>query len=121
MKVKDATVECHFHPVITELLFVVDKVYNTWGDELIITSGSEHSAKHAITSLHYAIPGCAFDVRTWDATSGRGTVPDSDEQLAGIKAAIAEFCAKRSYPTNWVDIVLESTHIHIEFQPKYQG
>lgn len=110
MKTKDSTVECQFHPRLTALLFELDTVYRGWDSELIITSGSELGARHSRTSLHYA--GCAADLRT------RGNLPEPIDQLRSIRIAATNYCADRWIPPNWIDIVLESDHIHIEYQPK---
>lgn len=114
MRVKDSSVETKFHPIITAALFCLDDLYRGWEDELVITCGSEHTARHSFTSLHYAIPGKAADIRIWQ----RKQVPNSKEQLAAIKDVLDVFCVYNKIPTNWLDVVLETTHIHIEFQPK---
>lgn len=114
MRTKDSTVETEFHPVITSFLFGVDAIYRNWGDELVITSGSEHTTKHGVNSLHYAKPACAADIRTWV----RAKVPDAKAQLEAITNWAANFCKRAGYPTNWIDVILESDHIHVEFQPK---
>lgn len=119
MRRKDVSVEVAFHPVITQVAFSVDAVYRAWNDELVITSGSEHSAKHMNASLHYATPGCALDVRTWDADNhGRGVVPRPADQLVAVKQACADLSDELNIPSSWIDVVLENDHIHIEYQPK---
>ena len=119
MKLKDISVQANFHPMITQLAFDIDVLYKQWGDELVITSGSEHTAKHGRTSLHYATPACAFDVRTWDAANhNRGTVPAPSEQQAAIQEVAKKFCAKQTIPNSWVEVILENDHIHVEYQPK---
>lgn len=114
MKTKDHTVETEFHPTLTAFLFEADITYRKWGSELIITSGSEQSAKHSRTSLHYATPAQAADIRIWQTYHE----PPADQQLDYLKATSAIFCRKLSIPTDWIDIILESDHIHIEYQPK---
>lgn len=121
MRLKDDTVQANFHPTLTSFLFWVDALYRAWQDENVITSGSEPTAKHSITSLHYAIPGQAADTRIWDQEfHNRGIVPNKSYQLAAIERLAAEFCIAHNIPTNWIDVVLESDHIHIEYQPKRQ-
>lgn len=117
MKTKDNTVECQFHPMLIGLLFELDKVYRAWDTELIITSGSEHTTRHGYTSLHYATPAQAVDIRTRQS----GTMPPAREQLGNLHEAVEAYLAKFGVPTNWVDVVLESNHLHIEYQPKRPG
>ena len=57
--------------------------------------------KHSRTSLHYV--GYAIDVRTRDIEPSVQT-----EYVRQIKVAL----------TDEYDVILESDHIHIEFQPK---
>jgi hypothetical protein len=75
------------------------EVYNTAGHDLTITACVDR--KHATGSLHYA--GAAIDIRTRD-------LPPADVQkvLAQIKACVGDD----------FDVLLETDHIHIEFQPK---
>jgi hypothetical protein len=113
MKLKDSSVKADFHPMITKLLFHIAPVYTKLGGELTITSGSEHTAKHGVNSLHYAIPACAFDVRTW--TIG---LADAKAQHTLLVTAAKEFCKLEGIPTGWVEVIFESDHIHVEFQPK---
>lgn len=119
MKTKDTSVQTAFNPILTALLFAVDRAYRDWNSELIITSGSEHSARHGKTSLHYAIPCCAADTRTWELESN-GTLIDAKTQYEEIRKVRDIFCIQQAIPSSWIDIILESNHIHIEFQPKRQ-
>ena len=87
-----------------ELLFgmmVASRVYLVHSQMLVITSVCD--GKHSDTSLHYT--GCAFDCRTrnLDPSEKANIVNDLDVSLK------ADF-----------DIVLEDTHIHIEYQPRYK-
>jgi hypothetical protein len=116
MKTKDDSVECEFHPRLTALLFKLDRLYNYWDDENVITSGSEDSAYHSLASLHYA--GQAADIRIWTGDEGRGSVPSREEQYETILLLRNTYCNSLGVPHNWFDIVLESDHIHIEYQPK---
>lgn len=65
------------------------------------TSGPERESKHSFSSLHYN--GCAVDVRTRYFTD--------DE-----KYALGDMLRQRL--TDEFDVVVESTHIHVEYQPK---
>ena len=116
MDVKDETVETQFHPILTAFLFRCDAVYRGWERELIITSGSEHTAKHSKNSLHYALPACAADIRSWSV----GRVPSAEVQVAALEQMANQFCLGLNIPREWIEIILETTHIHIEFQPKRQ-
>lgn len=71
-------------------------------DTVVITAVTD--GKHGRGSLHFV--GQAFDLRT------RGLMPGLVEELAKLlrDSLGAEF-----------DVVLESTHIHVEFQPKELG
>lgn len=114
MRTKDNTVEVDLHPTLTSLLFHLNELYIGWDAELVITSGSESSARHSFTSLHYARPGQAVDVRTW----GTNNVPDANTQYKVLVEAKNDYCIQHDIPNNWFDIILESHHIHIEYQPK---
>ena len=115
MKTKDYSVECLFHPALTGFLFGIDQMYrDRWGEELIITSGSEPTTKHSYTSLHYATPCQAADIRSWQ----RGLVPSAEEQHKAITEAAILYCQSLGVPVDWMEVILESDHIHIEYQPK---
>ena len=119
MRRKDQSVECVFDPTITELLFELDDLYQGWGDELVITSGSEAETRHGKNSLHYALPARAVDIRSWDnKRHNRGTVPVPQDQGDAIKYILAIMCTRQAIPTDWFEVYVEHHHIHIEFQPK---
>ena len=81
-------------------LVIAEGVYKTYGVELVITSGSE--GKHGVASLHYV--GLAVDIRRRDFT----TVAVVEEVALKLRRNLGkEF-----------DVVVERTHIHIEYQPK---
>jgi hypothetical protein len=85
-----------------EALFAVYVAYSIYADEgydMIITSGTDGS--HSRGSEHYK--GDAFDLRTRHL--GAGEAEKIRDMLAS--ALGSEF-----------DVVLESTHIHVEFDPK---
>lgn len=103
MQVKDSSVECNLHPTLTDFLFFLDRQYP---DSVVITSGSEHSTRHSRTSLHYAIPACAVDLRSWVLTASE------------VREAADAYLAKLNMPANWIDVIEESDHTHVEFQPK---
>ena len=86
-------------PPMTKLLIVVEDVYEAYGYPAIITSGTE--GKHGTKSLHYE--GKALDFRT------RFLRPIE-------KQAIADDIANRLGKD--YDVVLERTHLHVEYDPK---
>lgn len=114
MKTKNTTVQMRLHPRLTDFLFSLAATYASWESELVITSGSEHTAKHSRTSLHYADPACAVDVRTWLT----GSTPPPATQKEALASCARLYCLNSNIPTDSFDIVLESDHIHIEYQPK---
>lgn len=115
MRIKDGSVKTKFHPALTSLLFTLNNCYTDWGGELVITSGSEHETIHSFTSLHYA--GCAADIRTWLYAD----IPSAQGQLAKLVETKNLYCEANDIPINWFDIILESDHIHLEYQPKRRG
>ena len=78
---------------------IVNDYFNEIGKEFVITSAID--SKHKWGSLHYQ--GLAFDVRTrhLDPDKLSGIVIELKSRLAGL-----------------FDVVLESDHIHVEYQPK---
>lgn len=75
------------------------EVYREAGHDLTITACLD--GKHTTGSLHYA--GAAINIRTRDLAPA-----DVQTVLAQIKACVG----------NDFDVLLETDHIHIEFQPK---
>lgn len=115
MKTKDATVQCTFHPALTALLFGIDQVWRQeWNEEIIITSGSEQTTRHSYSSLHYATPCQAADIRSWVT----GKIPEAKRQVRVIEEVVYTFCKNLDIPYDWIEVILESDHIHIEYQPK---
>jgi len=80
-------------------LAIADKIWLDYNQELVITEIT--GGKHGTASLHYV--GLAADLRTRYFT-------DEEKELVAkdLKDALGE---------NY-DVVVEKTHIHIEFQPK---
>jgi len=114
VRTKDKSVQCSFHPVLTGFLFLVDEVYReNWDQEVIITSGSEPIKDHGYTSLHYATPAQAADIRV----NSRGL--PGIKSIAGVLLIAAEsYCKKINIPKDWIEVISETNHIHIEYQPK---
>lgn len=91
-------------PPLLLALIVADKIWNDLGRELFVTSLND--GEHSRTSLHYA--GCAADLRT-------NYFDHNQKTLAANRL--------KNYLGNNLDydIVVESDHIHIEYQPKYRN
>lgn len=83
-------------PELVLALFMAERVYANHGERLTITSVLD--GEHMMASLHYI--GCAADLRR-PATHFR-EIADHIRDNLGV-----EF-----------DVVLNTDHIHIEFQPK---
>lgn len=79
---------------------VASKVYEKYGYDFIITEVT--GGKHGRGSLHYV--GLAMDIRTRHISS--------EAEIGIIANEIRESLGKQ------YDVVVEKTHIHIEFQPK---
>lgn len=88
-------------PELLLALMVADQVWRNHGQELVVTSLND--SRHSRTSLHYA--GAAADLRTHYFTDK-------------IKALVAAELREALGQNPDYDVVLESDHIHIEFQPK---
>lgn len=97
MKLKDG-VRINSLKVETLLAMVIGKaIYAKYGDDFVITSVID--GEHMEGSLHYV--GHAFDLRL----PANSTTPVIIEELTTSLGG--DF-----------DVVLEETHIHIEYQPK---
>lgn len=79
---------------------IAESVYNDYGVACVLTEGT--GGKHSRGSLHYV--GQAIDLRTREFTSQaiKQSVAQEIQELLGDE----------------YDVVLESDHIHLEFQPK---
>jgi hypothetical protein len=102
MKILDSSVHlAGVHPELLFAIMVVDMLYRTYGEDLIITSVVD--GKHSSKSLHYV--GFAFDART-----SYFTPAILDNVVKEIRASLGfDF-----------DVVVEKDHLHVEFQPKYR-
>jgi len=101
MRIKPGVRVHGIRPEIVLALMVAESIYQSHGAEVVVTSGID--GQHKRGSKHYA--GQAVDVRIWN-------LPDS-VPAETVRAEIAEALAGD------YDVVLESDHIHIEFDPKY--
>lgn len=76
---------------------IAEAVFAKHGSELTITSAND--SKHGPNTLHHK--GLALDLRTWQVTGREGAL------IADLKRELGD-----DY-----DVVLESDHIHMEFDP----
>jgi hypothetical protein len=91
-------------PEAQHAIEVVDEIYKSFGQILVITSGTEGydgDGVHKSGSLHYS--GYAFDCRTRYFDSAR---------VQTVAKAIREKLG-RDY-----DVLVEKDHIHVEYDPK---
>ncbi|QQX80840.1 hypothetical protein JK628_02910 [Shewanella sp. KX20019] len=103
MRLKDKSVNPNgMRPELVFALMMADQVYSEYGVEMVVTSIND--ARHSKTSLHYS--GQAADLRIFNLPDGK-----SHEVLSKIKGKLLN---------DAFDVVLESDHIHLEFQPKRQ-
>jgi len=119
MRIKDASVETKFHPMITAFLFKLNTRLDSYGQQVTITSGSESMTRHGKNSLHYATPACAADIRSW-TFSFNGIEYDATMQKDIIDRCASDFCSFEGIPREWLEIIQEHNHFHIEYQPKRQ-
>ena len=86
--------------VVVDQLNLIDRAsWGITGREAVITSAKDRS--HSPNSLHYK--GLAVDIRTHGV---------DDVDLDRLRVHLAEALGK-----SW-DVVLESDHMHIEYDPK---
>ena len=105
--VKDGVNLEHLHRELVEALPLIIDCFGREGLRCTITSGGD--GQHMEGSKHYLRPIQALDFRTWqDATSGRQL---SDGRKRKLARAI-----QRAVGTSF-DVVVEKTHIHLEFDP----
>jgi hypothetical protein len=86
-------------PQTWDAIKVADKVYGGFGFNCIVTSVCD--GKHSRNSKHYEGNGVDFRTRH---------VPEE------LRSEIHEVLANRLGPK--YDVILEKTHIHVEFDPK---
>jgi len=86
-------------PELNLALFIADKIWAQYNQDLVVTEIT--GGKHSRASLHYL--GFAADLRTRYFTK-------TEKELIGKEL-------KQALGANY-DVVVEATHIHIEFQPK---
>jgi hypothetical protein len=99
MKLKKGVLINGLKPEMVLGLMIIESVFNKHGKEFVITEVT--GGKHGRASLHYV--GYAVDIRTRNFTS-----EDIEVLARDVREALGE---------NY-DIIIESTHIHVEYQPK---
>lgn len=98
MELKAGVQLANLSPQIVLALTMADQAYRAIGVSMVVTSISD--GKHSAGSLHYS--GQAADLRT-------RTVPVKQRQA--LRDTIARTVGSE------FDVVLESDHIHLEFDP----
>ena len=89
----------------SEILWAIDRARDVWSicapgvDYLTVTSG--RGGAHSLRSFHFL--GLAADLRTRDLTEVQ-----KKETVAALKARLGD---------NF-DVVLETDHLHVEYQPE---
>ena len=99
MKLKKGVKVIGIRPELLVVQMVADGIYFKKGKELAITSLSD--GEHSDTSLHYA--GSGIDLRT---------------RYFNRKEKLEVFNALKKKLTRDYDVILEKTHIHVEYQPR---
>ena len=100
IKFKKGTKVSGIRPELVLAILIAEGVYDKYDTNLVITSIVD--GKHSYTSLHYS--GSAFDVRTRNIPK----IYDKAIMAGEIRESLSD-----EY-----DVVVESNHIHIEYQPK---
>jgi hypothetical protein len=98
MRIKHGVELSNLAPQMVLACLIVDKVYNQFGHEAVVTSGSE--GDHSKTSRHYL--GYALDFRTRYFDS---------EQIPAIKSRLEDALGHEYF------ILYEGNHFHIEYRP----
>lgn len=103
MKTKHGVSMNGIQPELVMGLSIAEGYFNDEGiSEMVVTSIVD--GKHSSGSLHYV--GYAADIRIWAIAS---------DKLASFTEGLADELG------NEFDVVLDTDHIHIEFQPKARG
>lgn len=99
MQLKPGVNLAGIQPQMTIALQVADEVYTAHGHVLTVTSAND--SQHMVGSLHYS--GFAVDLRTKDLPAAE--IPEIAQEI-------------RSRLGAQFDVILESDHIHVEYDPK---
>lgn len=109
MKLKTGIKISDLNSAVVLAAVVADGVYRELGVSTGVTVTSGTDGDHSERSLHYTSntpdgKGRALDLRVWDLPT------EEDRQVAVRKL--------RERLTSDFDVVLEPTHIHLEYDPK---
>jgi hypothetical protein len=105
MEFKGGVVLRRMDIILFAIMDVIDRVHKeVVGREAICTSAVD-SNEHKAGSMHYV--GRAYDLRTRDLTPAK-----AEELLKRLREVLGV--------SLW-DVIMESDHIHVEFQPYYDG
>ena len=96
LRIKEGVSLAGLRPEMRTALIWADKVWNQHGEELCVTCHME--GEHGVGSLHYS--GYALDLRT--------------RNFGKTEAKIVADKLRESLPEGY-DVVLESNHIHVEY------
>lgn len=99
IRFKQGTKTFGIRPELIMAILVAEGIYEQYTTDIVITSVND--GRHSRTSLHYS--GNAVDLRTRE-------LPEVKAQEVGEEI--------RNSLTSEYDVVVETDHIHIEFQPK---
>ena len=102
MRIKQGVVLTGLRTEMLVGLMAVQEIFRKYGEEVVITSVMDGT--HSATSLHYA--GQAVDLRTRNLSNA-----DVMEIVAELKGDLGIH----------FDVVAESTHLHLEYQPRKPG
>ena len=98
MRFKEGVTINGVKPEVVLALTVCNGIYANYGQDMVVTSITD--GIHGKNSLHYV--GFAFDLRT-----------KNFQYSADIDLVVKDI---KEYLTEEFDIILESDHIHVEFQ-----
>ncbi len=110
MILKEGTTFADLDSAIIFAAIVIDGVYQEYGVTTGVTLTSGTDGHHSQTSLHYpnnspSGKGRAIDCRIWNLPGGKAKAPEVGRKI-------------RERLTKAYDVVVETTHIHVEYDPK---
>ena len=109
MQIKPGADVRFLRPEVTARLWTIEQCFRHHAPDeytFVLTSGSDGT--HSANSLHYK--GLAVDIRRWYMADGKRT--DLGRNTLGrIRNSLA-----KALGSDW-DIILESSHMHLEFDP----
>lgn len=104
LRLKDDSISfANLQPQILFALTVANDVYDQFGIDCVVTSAND--GIHSTTSLHYSGAAVDLRIRNFDSRD------DAQEAAFIISDALNQH----------YDVLLESDHIHIEYQPRMTG